>query len=218
MLEIPFHWVIAARLGKKIAKDFFSKITLDEFKQWNSYKKYEYRNKGQYKFRVVIRHTKDWTCYYDDDESLIKLSFSDDIFDSEELVPNTKSAVKDRITMVLIHEITHFMQFFYDLGSDFSVDELRYYQLPGNGSKASNEMIFLYLTNWIEMDADLSALHYIMKYKKITKSLLQKYYNAFSVNSKRVAKICANYVHNYWWKDIKDFEYRQAVNNKKVTL
>lgn len=218
VIEIPFHWVEAAKIGKKIMKDFLSKYTIDEFREWNSYKKYEYNNKGRYKFKVVMRHTKNWKCYCDWDEDLIKLNFSDDIFDSSDFVENTKSPVKDRIIMVLIHEITHYLQFFYNLGENLTEDEMRYYQLPNNGANASSAVIFLYLTNWIEMDADLSAIHYIKKYKDISKSLLLKYYNNYSTESKELAKICADYVYNYWWKAIKDFDFRLAVNEKKIKL
>ena len=218
-LELKFHWVEAGKLASKIAKSFFKDVTLKDFKTWNCRKCYTWENKGRYQFTVKIRHTKEWSCQYEYWNDIIRININDDALPDIPSVFGSKNPMwKDVFLYVLTHEITHFMQWFYNVKEKVNERELRYFTIPGNGSTTSYKNIFLYTTNYIEMDADISGLFNLINYKTITKNMLREFYSWFSCEKKEVADMVTGYVYEYWWKDNKDLELREMVENDELII
>lgn len=215
-MNIPYHWPIAGRLAKKIFNDFRNKVSYDDFHSWNSYKKYRYINKGKYPLTVEIRNTKRWNCYCNWEEELIKMNIPvDDICDLHESSLGTgRTKWEDTILTTLTHEITHYFQFYFDLGQTLNEKELHYFDYKDYSFRS----IFLYLTNWTEMDADLSAIHFAKNYKDITKKTLENYYSCWCVCDMNISNMLANYIYNYFWNDIKDFELRDKIENREIDI
>lgn len=220
MFDIPYHWPIAGRLTKKIFNDFKNKVSYEDFKNWNGYKKYQYINKGRYPLTVEIRNTKKWECYSDFDNDYIKMNINIcEYTDTQSSSLDTgREKWEDLILTTLAHEVTHYFQYYFDLGQNLDEKELQYFSLPGNGDSTSYRRLFLYLSNWTEMDADLSAIHFAKNYKNITKKTLEDYYNCFCPINLNLSKILADYVYNYWWNDFKDFNLRKKIENKEINL
>lgn len=216
MLDIPLHWTIAARLAKKIYNDFRNHVSYEEFITWNSHKKYRYINRGKYPLTVEIRNTKHWRCYCNWENEFIKMNIPpDDLLDLQESSLGTgRTRWEDTILTTLTHEITHYFQFYFELGQNLSEKELQYF--IGNGH--SFRSLFLYLTNWSEMDADLSAIHFAKNYKNVTKKTLEDYYSCWAIGDMTISRLLAEYVYNYFWNDIKDYDLRDSVENRELKI
>lgn len=218
-MELKFHWIEAGKLANKIAYYFFKKVSLKEFKSWNSRKCYTWEHKGRYQFTVKIRHTKEWSCQYESWHDVIRINLNDSALSNEISPFGTGNPMwKDVIIFVLTHEITHFMQWFYNIGEDMNEKEMQYFSIPGNGSTTSYKNVFLYATNYIEMDADISGLYNLLKYNTITKNTLRLFYSWFSCSREEVADMVTGYVYEYWWKNNKDLELREMVEREELIL
>lgn len=219
-MQIPYHWLDAHKLAKKIYKDFIGKVSYKDFINWNCYKKYQYINKGRYPLTVIIRHTKYWRCYSDWDNELIKMNITSDI-EIDKLpshLDTGRTKWEDSILTTLVHEVTHYFQHYFNLDATLSKQELLHFSLNNKGNYASYKTLFLYFTNWEEMDADLSAIHFAKNYKNITKKTLEDYYGDWSFNNQNSVKLLAEYVYNYFWNNIKDFELRKKIENEEIII
>lgn len=216
MKELEYHWCSAGRLAKKILRDFRKKVSYEEFCQWSSNNFYKWVNKGKFKFTVIIRHTKNWCCHYDYANDLIKVYLTDIVLEGSTSYINKRLSAFELVLLgTLTHEITHFMQYYYNLGSSLSEQELKHYNF--RGYEWDDNKTFLYMTNWIEMDADLSAAYCIYNYNFINKKMLVDFYRNWSNCKKKTNKMIADYVYDYWWRGVKNFELRESIS-KFVSL
>ena len=200
-VELKLYWIEAGKLANKIAKKFFSQVSYDDFVSKDGRKCYTFKQSGRFNFVVKIRHAKDWSCFYDETNDEIKINVNKDCIQNEPSCFGTRRPEwQDTFVYLLTHEITHYLQSFYVVEDGLDEEQSYYYELSGNGSKSSAGEMFLYFTNYLEMDANLSALCNLMRYKPFDKEVLTKFYKWVYSFSPSLLKIVVEYVYGYWWK------------------
>ena len=213
---VPDHWIEAAKIAKKVLKEFKNKVITDNFLGWNSYKKFEYFVSKKCPIYIAIRHTKQWLA-----QSLttpgvsgyIKVNVSDDSVTNEEGVIEEKYFYRI-IFSTLVHEIIHYFQDSLGLEEQLAPRERKKLLLYGNAFKRSKDN-FLYATNWVEMDAELGTYFALHQFKVPSlKQIIQHYHDWY--NDDLLATAIGTYIYNYFIEGRKNLSLRERLFNGEI--
>lgn len=211
---IPDHWKKASELASVVLNDFKQKVVLDDFLTWDRYKKYEYIIFDDNRIYIVVRHTKKWLSVCDEcanDDGSIRINIDDNSLEKKD-----SESFYRLLYCALAHELIHYFQRILRLEDNLSDDEKRKLYLHGNGFNSSRN-IFLYETNWIEMDAELGSYFILHDFKVPTLNELIRYYHEW-YSKIELATMIATYVYNYFISGKKNVAYRNSVFDRKTYL
>lgn len=215
---VPNHWKEAKRIGELFVEDVKNKIVLDDFLSWNHYKKHEFFLFEKNKIYIVLRHTKKWLaqsvdCVNDDAQIMINV---DDEHIEDENKNKTPENFYKLLYNVVCHELIHYFQRILKLEDNLSEDEKRKLYLQGNGFN-SNRNLFLYATNWNEMDAELGSYFIQHDFVEPTLKDLIVYFREW-YHGIELSTMIATYVYNYFISGKKNVTYRNEIFDRKKFL
>ena len=220
--EIPYHWIEAVKIAKKVLKEFKNRVSLDNFLSWNHYKKFECIVPRKVPIYIIIRHTKYWSAMSltePEQSGYIKINIDNDTIAKDIIEYGdqgldwyskiTESYFYQIVFGTLVHELIHFFQESLGLEEQLASNERKKLVLNGNSFKRDRNN-FLYATNWVEMDAELGSYFAQHNFQVPTCKQLISYFRDWYHDDK-LASAIGTYIFDYFIGGKKNLEMREEI-------